>query len=861
MKTGLRAKQEALEELWRQGLSGQTLLEDHSRLVDEFISDCYLSVESKNRKVAYSVTLVALGGYGRQELFPYSDIDLMILYRPRFKHKIGEVADEILYPLWDTGMEVGHGVRTVKESIRQGREDFFFQVAMADARLIVGSQDLFDDLLVACRKNFIEGHRREFVKTMQLFRGERRKRFGAHSYLLEPHIKEGKGGLRDIQAMLWTAKVVFGLSRLSDIVTAGILLVDEAKEFSQSWNMLVKIRNRLHYISRRKNDQLYFEQQEEMAEAFDYIPVKGVLRVEKFMRELYGHLQTIAVTTDLFFEHVDEVLGQAGKGEVSVADKVLEQGLEIRNNRVCLTETVGNLPLKPQLLMRIFLMSARTGVPVHHRTRKAVSANLYLLSEKNRSSGRLLRPFLEILTNGLDVLAVLEAMLETGILTAYIPEFSRITTLAQHDLYHIFTVDRHSLQAVAELRRVVDEESVIFENVNSSAILYFATLLHDIGKGAGGDHSRIGAELAGEIGERVGFSEDECETLSFLIRYHLFLPENALRRDLSDEMFISRCADIIGNTDRLAMLYLISVADSKATGPSAWSDWKGSLLMEMYLQVHSRLEGELEGEHDKLAVPGQEEQGVAWLRDRVSRLLVGEEVVMKVDDLADDYLTSFTPEVVAGHLLIHTENQKLLSQKTYVSGKKQNNQYSLLIMSMDRPGLLAKICGVLTLHNLTVLNAQIFTWIDGTVVDVIGVRGFEGAEFGEDKWQSLNRDLDLAIAHRLGLAYRLYQKLSRSYGHRKEPVARYESRVVIDNEISGKYTVIEVYSEDQPGRLYNITQTLTDFGINISKAFIATEVEQLIDVFYVLDNDGGKIKDKEFQDEIRKGLLYSIEKS
>ena len=856
MSTGLHARREALEELWKQGTSGQSLLLEQSRLVDGFISDCFATVE--NRKAANSVALVALGGYGRQELFPYSDIDLMILYRPRFRRKITAVTDAILYPLWDTGMEVGHGVRTIKESMRQGWDDFFFQVAMADARLITGSKELFDDLLKAYRKKFIEGRRQEFVETMKLFRHERRKRFGAHSYLLEPHIKEGKGGLRDIQAMLWTAKVVFGLEGLDDVVTAGILLTDEAKEFSSSWNMLVRIRNRLHYISQRKNDQLYFEQQEEMTEAFGYTAKEGVLGVESFMRELYGHLQTIAVTTDLFFEHVDEVLGLAGQGGAMATDKTIEQGIELRNNRICLTESADHLRRKPQLLMRVFLASARSGIPVHHRTRKLISANLEVMTDKVRGSARLSRPFFEILIGAADVLAVLETMLETGMLTAYLPEFDRITTLAQHDLYHIYTVDRHTLQAVSELQHLMVEEPALVKDVLAPHILYFAVLLHDIGKGAGGNHSQIGAELAEVVGRRIGFSQEETETLAFLIRYHLFLPENALRRDLSDAVFIGRCAEMIGSTDRLAMLYLISVADSKATGPSAWSDWKGALLMEMYLKIHARLESE-DGEgfgHE--VVSSHEAQGVAWLRERVVELLVGEEVAMPVADLADDYLVSFTPEMVASHLLIHAEKKKLLAQKSLIFGRKQNEQYSLLIMTRDRPGLLAKICGVLTLHGLTVLNAQIFTWEDGTVVDVIDVRGHEGVEFDEREWQNLNSDLDLAINHRLGLSHRLYRKLAGSYGRRKEPVNRKKSRVIIDNEVSDKFTVIEVYSVDRPGQMYKITQVLADFGINIHKAFIATEVEQLIDVFYVLDNDGMKITDQLFQKEIRDGLLYAI---
>lgn len=858
MKSNLQAQQKALEELWEQGLSGQPLLEKHSGLIDGFICDCFAKVA--NDKVSGSVALIALGGYGRQELFPYSDIDLMILYSPWFKRKIQEVSDAVLYPLWDTGMEVGHGVRTIKESIRQGREDFFFQVAMADARLIAGSQKLFEKLQVQYEKKFIEGQRHEFVRTMKLFRSERRKRFGAHAFLLEPHIKEGKGGLRDIQAMLWTAKVVFGLDGLSEVVGGGILLEDEAQEFSSSWNMLVKIRNRLHYISRRKNDQLYFEQQVEMAEAFGYAGEDGVLGVEQFMREVYSHLQTVAVTTDLFFGHVDEVLGLKGEEERFVGDRVLEQGVEIRNNRICLTESVEAVRRKPQLLMRVFLAAARRGLPVHHRTQRAVSLHLDVVSDKAQNSGRLSRPFFEILMEGKDVLFVLEAMLETGMLGAYIPEFKRIHTLAQHDLYHIFTVDRHTLQAISELRKVVREEPQIAREVVSQRVLYLAVLLHDIGKGAGGDHSIIGAEIAPNVGKRLGFTKEECGALAFIIRYHLFMPEKAMRRDLSDEAFIGRCAETIGTLDRLAMLYLLSVADSKATGPSAWSDWKAALLKEMFLKIHTRLEVVRDGE--SLDVKGEEyeAQGAAWLRERVEQLLVGERISVDVNDLADDYLVSFTPEAVAGHVMLHAENRNLLSQKTLVFGRKQSDRYSLLIMSQDRAGLLAKICGVLALHNLGVLNAQIFTWKDGTVVDVISVRGFKGREYDKEDWELLNRDLDLAINHRLDLANKLYDKLRRLHGRKKGVATRYESQVVIDNTSSARFTIIEVHSLDRPGQLYAITQALADLGITIHKAFIATEVEQLIDVFYVLDDKGGRIKGEPAQEKIRTALLGSVDK-
>lgn len=856
MKSPLKAKREALENLWQQGLAGQALLRGHAKLADEFIQECFL--EAGITGAEESVALVALGGYGRQELFPYSDIDLMILYRPEVKEQVGGIADAVLYPLWDTGLEVGHGVRTVEEAVALSGEDFYFRVAMLDARLLGGSQLLYFELLSSYREKFIDGKRQEFVETMERFRGERREKYGVHSYLLEPHIKEGKGGLRDIQAMLWTAKVVYGLEGINGIVNAGILSEEEHESFLDSWNMLVKIRNRLHYISRRKNDQLYFEQQEEIAEAFGYKDRGSTLGVEVFMREMYGHLQNIAVVTDLFFAHVADLLGVAG-ADGALPDRKIEAGIELRNNYVHLSATPAELEKKPHLLLRVFLAAARLGVPVHHRSRQIVSANLALVDDRVRCSARASKAFLAVLQCQPRVLDVLSAMLETGLLSAYIPEFSAVYTLAQHDIYHIYTVDRHLLQAVAELQGVVEQEEAAVKLVESLPVLFLGTLLHDIGKGSGKDHSIHGAEVACQVARRMGMSDHESEELRFVVLMHLYLPENALRRDLNDSSFIKNCAEEVGTASRLGMLYLLSIADSKATGPSAWSEWKSSLLREMFLKIKPYLELSRFDQAQAGLVENQVEQGVQWLKQQVAEMLNGEEGLrLTINELSPDYLLSFSPEAVVRHICTHRDHYSLLRQRSLIFAEELEEQWSLLIMSHDQAGLLAKICGIMALHNLTVLNAQIFTWGDGTVVDVLDVRPTDGLSFGEKDWDLINRELDLAIAHRLGLSHRLYQKLAAVYGRKKELVSRQKPKVIIDNDTSASFTIVEVYANDKEGQLYRITQTLADFGINIHKAFIATEVERLIDVFYVLDKNGDKIEEADFRQEIVSGLLYSV---
>lgn len=847
----LRTQRETLEELWKQGLSGQPLLAEQSRLADAFILKHFQEASASGSPD--SISIIALGGYGRGELFPYSDIDLLILFRDNAKEEMEQVVSGVLYPLWDTGLDVGHGVRTIDECLSHAKDDFFFQVAMLDARLLAGSESLFAELEGRYHSVFVEGAREEFVSTMKRFKRERRKRFGSHSYLLEPNIKESKGGMRDIQAMLWTAMVVFGLRDIDAIAGAGILQEDEKNDFVEAWDVLVRIRNRLHYVSGRKNEQLYFEQQEEMAGAFGYRDSKGVLAVESFMREFYGHLQTIAVTTDLFFGHVDDVLGLADAGVEK--NRQVEKGIEIRMGRVHLVAQYEELEARPYLLMRVFLAAAKSGLPVHHRSRKIIRQNLGLITDKQRSSARMAKPFFEILETGKEVLAVLEVMLETGLLSTYIPEFARIESLAQHDVYHIYTVDRHLLQSVVELRLLAKSEDAVWQRVMSLKVLFLATLLHDIGKGAGGDHSLIGSDLIGGIGRRLGLDSDECARLQFVVRYHLFIPENALRRDLNDEVFIRHCAEKIEDSDRLAMLYLISVADSRATGPSAWSDWKATLLFEMYLKVLPYLQFTAVAD-----VQRQVDQGVDWLRSRVESLLSTEASArVFVEDLPSDYLLSFTPETVAAHARLHAESDILLQQKALLFPTEMRSQWSLLVMCRDQSGLLAKICGVLCLYNLSVLNAQVFTWKNGSAVDLLEVRADDGVAFDEMDWRAVEEDLNLALSHRLGLGHRLYKKYKSSYKKRKRPSGVGGTRVLVDNKASEKYTIVEIYSVDSPGQLYRIAQTLADFGIAIYRAYIATEVEQLIDVFYVLDSKGRKVAEDAFIKELRDGILYGVD--
>ncbi len=841
MEKGLRAKRDALESLWRQGLSGQALLEKHTVLMDSALTVFFNQCQTG---VTQNMSLVALGGYGRKELFPYSDIDLMLLHDHSSDEQVGKVAESVFYPLWDAGLEVGHGVRTPETSIEEAAKDFFLQVSLLDARLVVGNKDLFTALVEKFRRKFIEGRRNTFLQDMLSHRKKRHERFGNHSYLLEPHIKESRGGFRDIQAMLWSSQAIFSLNTAEDLELAGLLTPDELVRFNSASNTMIKIRNRLHYISGRKNDQLFFEHQEEMAQAFGYKDKQGMLGVERFMRDVHGHLQTIAITSDLFFEHAIEVLGTANPDSLP-RNKNLEKALQLRQGRIHITDQEF-IQKRPHLIMRAFFHVGKHGCPLHYRSKKMISSMLNVFDDKAMKSKLTSRVFLETIQCAKAPLLALTEMLETGVLGAYLPEFLHLKSLAQHDIYHVYTVDRHLLQTVEEMSRLRNSEHDLFITLASPYLLFLAALLHDIGKGHGKNHSEYGAELTAEIGGRLGLPGPDISCLSFLVREHLFLAEIAQRRDLEDEALIIRCARHIQDPDRLTMLYLLAVADSKATGPSAWSEWKAALLLQLYLKIANSLN------RSDLTLPDPSKE-LTWMRDQI-RELQGSNCPLPDSILPDDYLLGNSPDAVVHHISLHKE---LRNREVILQAGEEEGHWSILIMTQDRPGILCKICGIMALHNLQVLAAQIYTWLDGTVVDILHVTSSIDNVFSDHDWQKLEEDLSKAIHFRLGLPHRLHNKLKSPGFSSAQLTKRPAPKVIIDTKASDNYTVIEVYAQNRTGLLYDITRTLSDFGINTFRAKIGTKGDQIVDVFYVLDYQGMKIEDKILQQEIRNGLLHS----
>jgi [protein-PII] uridylyltransferase len=434
-------------------------------------------------------------------------------------------------------------------------------------------------------------------------------------------------------------------------------------------------------------------------------------------------------------------------------------------------------------------------------------------------------------------------MLESGFLTAYIPEFEHLASLAQHDIYHIYTVDYHLLQTIQILHQVIEKHQTIFTRISTPRVLFLAGLLHDIGKGRGTNHSAKGAELASRIGSRLGLPVQEVALLGFAVKNHLFLTDTALRRDLEDQTFIQNCAQKFQSAEELAILFLLAIADAMATGPTVWNDWKNALLLDLYLKLALVLDKD-EGSSENFSL------GLEWIYEKI-RAEFDNQPPVKLEELPEDYLLTFPPEQIAEHIKL-SQN---IEDDVIVIPQDKNDHWTLLIITKDRTGLLTKICGVTALNNLELLSAQIFTWPNGIAVDSLDLRSIYTQAHSDQNWKSFKHDLSQSLQNRLGLEYRLNKG---TLPQAKTPAStRVATTVAIHNEESKIFTIIEVYTENRMGILYNICRALTDFQINIFRAKIGSKSDQVVDVFYVLDQNGQKITAKTFIEEIRQSLIFA----
>jgi [protein-PII] uridylyltransferase len=865
---------------------GREAVRELSVITDVFLVSVFYQAERKWQKShtgsLRSITLVPVGGYGRNELALHSDIDLMILCTGGSDPVVEFVSEEIFYPLWDAGLEIGHSVRTVTDCIDIAGKNFHTQTSFLDARCLAGNRELFGKFKKRFHERIIEGQRKKFLENILMENQKRYQRYGEASFLLEPNIKEGKGGLRDYHSILWTAKALFNLSTPEEMVNAALLSPNDRTSLEQSLDFLWRIRNQLHILSGRKNDRLCFEYQEGMAGTPEFAAKSDFLKVEGLMKEFYLHASNIEYISSLFFDRILHALKIKPHAKtVALPDRILEKDVSIYKEEIRIDRPEA-LIKKPYLLLKIFEYAARYGAEIHPRTGQFIRDNLCLVNNSFRSSRRTSRSMLNLMKLGSSAFKQLEVMLQTGLLALYIPEFENIRCQVQHDAYHIYTVDKHSLLTFLELSLMREEDKYPFAEIDRPEYLFLTALLHDIGKGIGHKHAGKGADLIPKIAGRMGLEENVVRDMVFVVRHHLLLVDVATRRDLEDEKIIVECAQKIQDIKRLNMLYLLTIADSKATGSRAWTAWKAALMDELYLKIkHILQRGELATPQTTTRI----QKVLAQVKDGLTPALKNPAVLKHIENMPGDYLLTVTPHKILRHIQLA---QELSDKKFALFIEAKNGFRELTVLAEDKPGLFAQISGVLALNDLDVLGTQIFTWGDGIAVDIFQLRelieepadethmshgdtkdnennpplppfgkGGLGGFSGEIRWKKVAEDLEKTLSGRLSFDYRLAEKTTPLPLQTKKRGR--SSKVVIDNESSDFYTVIEVYTDDRPGLLYSLARTLFDMGLDIRSAKISTKVDQVVDVFYVRDLYGQKIYHPEQCEEIQKALLFKLE--
>jgi [protein-PII] uridylyltransferase len=856
----LRDARDDLLSRFSKGEVSEDFQEKYAEIVDQYfrrtLEESRLGTRLFKEKSPFA--MVAVGGYGRKELCLHSDVDIMILFGPKIPKLARDLSDEFFFPLWDLGLDLGYATRTIKDCLSLSTNDFEVLTSMMDARFVCGDSPLFLTFMERLQKKVIAKKIAVFGRWLQDRDKIRMDLFGDASYLLEPHLKEGIGGLRDYHHMLWLAGAVFSLRVPRDLELSGRLSHREYEELREHLAFILLVRNHLHHLSGRKTDRLGFEHQEEIARRLGFKDKKGWMGVELFLGKLHRSMASVKGLHRSFVESDGPETGDSGKPREPTA---ISSGLNLLHNEIHFNSATA-IVSDPTLLIKIFEQAALSGYALSRESVRLVREFLGRVDHPFRDSAQAARSFLNIVKAD-NAVGALEQMFETGFLEAFIPEFGHIRDRVQFDAYHTYPVGRHCLETVKQLKTLSPQREALLVNVLSELPdpepLFLAALFHDIGK-VEKNHSQKGATLAHSILERLGLPRDRREAVAFLIAHHLLLAETATRRDLDDEKVVVQCARTIGNVERLKMLYLLTWADARATGPKAWNEWIASLVQELFFKILHILEKK------ELATPQVSEE-VENTKAEIRRFMTGRmaypELERMFEIMSPRYLLNTAVPDIVDHLeMIRQLRQakKDQSSRAFVLNTKRDTSegcWEFTFMAGDRPGLFADLAGVLALHSINVLSANVYTWEDGTAVDILTVSAPRDPLHPEKTWKQIHGDLEKTFQGKISLSYRLGEKSESSILSPGNSLS-HPPQVIVDNESSDFFTVIEVFADDRVGLLYLITRTLFDLRLDIHIAKIATKVDQVADVFYVRDLEGQKVEEKEQVEEIRRALLHQL---
>ncbi len=837
------------------------LMDQVVRLIHEFaLSSIY---PAANPTTGEQMAVIATGGYGRGELAPFSDIDLMFLLPYKLTPHSEQVVEYTLYSLWDLGLKVGHATRSIEETIRLAGDDLTIRTSLLDARWLWGNQALFRDFQARFHEELVVGSGPKFVEEKLTERDERHGRMGDTRYVLEPNLKEGKGGLRDLQTLFWIAKYLYQAANAEDLKEAGVLTAADVKSFAKAENFLWTVRCHLHYLAARPEERLTFNVQEELGSRMGYKDHAGTRGVERFMKHYFLTAKDVGDLTRVLCAVLEEQhkkrRAPSWLGGIRFGKKEIE-GFRVEGGRITIDGS-NQLKKEPVRMLQLFHVAQHHQLDIHPRAMRLVSQNLKLVDNELRESVEANRLFLEILT-GPDPRTALMWLNETGVFGRFIPDFGRVVAQMQYDMYHVYTVDEHTIRAIDILDgictgRLKEDHPVscdVVKEVQSRRVLFVAVLLHDIAKGRGGDHSVLGAEVADKLCPRLGLSDWETETVSWLVRHHLLMSHLAFKRDLDDPKTVADFSDQVQSPERLRLLLVLTVADIRAVGPNVWNNWKAGLLRELYWRAQEVLSG---GAPEKRRVE-RVERVKAHLRAQLADWPEGEvETHLKRGQPA--YRLGVDIETLVRHanVIRAAESQDEL----FLIEARDDPDRGVCLVTVyapDHPGLFANIAGALAMAQASIVDAKINTLTNGMALDTLAILlGDGGGPARALDQKRLRKRIADAIQGKVRPARALAERAAGPMRRRTE-VFTVPPRVLIDNNASNTLTVIEINGRDRPGLLHDVTQALTDEGLQISSAHISTFGERVVDVFYVRDVFGLKMDSETKIRAVRARLLDTI---
>ena len=800
--------------------------------------------------------IMAVGGYGRAEMAPHSDVDIAFIAPRADAPWCAKAIEAILYFLWDLGLTVGQSIRTPKETVQLAKDDLTIRTALLEARFVWGDRAIYEDVRRRFWAEVVHGSEKTYVAEKLAERSARHERMGDSRYVVEPNVKEGKGGLRDLQTLYWIGKYIHRVRHGVDLIEAGLFRPSEYRQFRRAENFFWAVRCHLHTITDRNEDRLTFDVQREVAARMNFADRPGKSAVERFMQYYFMQAKRVGALTGVFLAQLDEQFrGAPRRGLLATFRQRKRElrGYTVYGGKID-APTDDWFRKDPQRLIEIFQLAIDNGLEVHPAAMRRAARDAGLVREL-RDDPRANAMFLDILTHRDRPDIVLRWMNDTGVFGRFVPDFGRVNAQMQFDMYHHYTVDEHTIRAIGLLARIEAGElqrdhpraRELIEQLANRRVLYVAVLLHDIAKGRGGDHSQLGAEIAEELCPRFGMDEEETELVAWLVREHLLMSRTAFKRDLADPRTIEDFAGDVLTLERLRLLTVLTVVDIRAVGPGTWNDWKRQLIGSLYELTEQRLR------------LGHQKHGrrssVSRRKSAVGELLGARHPLVEYpgETLPDSYWIAEPADVIAENLAALAASEL---GDIAISCRPDPERGATLatVIAPDHPGLFYRIAGGINAAGGNIIDARIHTTDKGVALDNFLLQDPNGQPMGErDQLERLRENIEDALSPEGDpLEPQLARKPQTQWRAEAFDV---RPRVLFDNKASKRLTVIEVVAQDRPALLYRLGRALFRAGLVVHSAHVATYGERAADVFYVTDEDGAKVKDKDRLRAIEQALL------